>query len=147
MIFPVGSAAEEQVLLGVRNLLKAQDIDAIVDGEERTPRTQIVIYGAEETRPRTSVTGDVGRMRWQAWRITLDILDDELGETRRGTDGTSPGAASIKAKLESAFDDDAWEERNAHGLFHAKLRSGADSRNGVEYSNPFTVETDTFTLS
>lgn len=147
MAFALGTDAEEQLKVAVRDFLCAGGVTAVIDGESTTPKKHVVIKSADETRAAIDALCDGKIAEWQAWRVMIDVVSDDIAGARRGKQsGEAPRATSATAALRALFRHSNYPARNAVGIYTAVLEKDADSRDGVRYQNPFVLTCETFTF-
>lgn len=146
MIFPKDSDAEEQLKLAIRGYLIAGNVAAVIDGDVTTPKKHVVIKAADETRPPIDAICNGKLAEWQAWNVMIDVVSDGIAGGRRGQQkGESPPVSSVVATLRSLFRHMEYPARNDAGIYTAQLQKDTDSRDGVEFLNPFVLSCETFT--
>lgn len=149
-IFLVGADPEDEVRRALRDYLKSCGVAAIVDGEEKLPRTRVIVKAASETRPAIEARCDNRRAEWSAWSITLDIVSDGLSGARRdaqtgaGEAVKAPVYSTTSAALRAAFDSLHHAERNTFGLYSARMQTEGMERSGESYVNPRGIVCEVF---
>ncbi|RYX83967.1 hypothetical protein EON83_12580 [bacterium] len=141
MAWPKETDPEQNLRLEIKALLESRGLEIALPKDRVSPKIHVRVLEVEETRTAINhVDPETGkRCDWQNWEVTLDVVGDD-----RTPQGQLSKASSV---LFAAFREDAWEERNEHGICTATLRkeSNAQSEYG-ELKNPFIMKCDTITF-